>query len=71
MTSYSVQPRGWIFVKSHGFLYFTKNKSKNIGKNISKNVSSKHSQNLLDHAKQWGIHVLKTATKKQFKKEQK
>ena len=52
MTRYSVQPRDRIFVKGYGFLSFAKNMGKNIGKNISKNLSGKHSQKLLDHAKQ-------------------
>ena len=34
----SVQPRGRIFVKSYGVLYFTKNMGKDIGKNISTNL---------------------------------
>ena len=43
----------------------------NIGKNISKNLSDKYSQKLLDHAKQFGIDSLKSASKKQFEKQQK
>ena len=34
----SVQPRGRIFVKCYGVLYFTKNMGKDIGKNISTNL---------------------------------
>ena len=41
MMRYSVQPRDRIFVKSYGFLSFTKSMGKNIGKNISKNLISK------------------------------
>ena len=29
---YSVQPRDWIFVKSHGFLSFFKNIAENVEK---------------------------------------
>ena len=36
----------------------------NIGKNIRKNLSDKYSQKLLDHAKQFGIDSLKSASKK-------
>ena len=39
---YSVQPRGRIFVKGYGFLFFAKTIGKNIGKTISKNLSSKY-----------------------------
>ena len=39
--------------------------------NISKNLSSKYSQKLLGHAKQSAMDALKTASKKQFKKQQK
>ena len=60
MTRYSVQPRDRIFVKSYGFLPFTKNKSNNIGKNISKTLSSKYSLKCLDHAKQSATYELKT-----------
>ena len=44
---------------------------KNIGKNISKHLSSKYSLKLLDHAKQFTTDAFKTASKKQFKKQQK
>ena len=68
MMSYSIQPGDRIFVKGYGFLSFTKNMSKN---NVSKNWNSKCSQKLLDHAKQSVTDALKTASKKQFKKQQK
>ena len=45
------------------FLSFAKNMGKNVGKNISKNLSSKYSPKLLDHTKQSGTGVLKTASK--------
>ena len=51
MMRYSVQPRDQIFVKSYGFLSFTKNIGKYIGKNISKNLSRKYSQTRFEHAK--------------------
>ena len=51
MPYYSVQPRDRIFVKSYGFLLFTKIMGKNICKNVSKNLSSKYSQKILDYAK--------------------
>ena len=35
----------------------------NIGKNISNNLNGKHSQKLLDHAKQSATDVLKTPSK--------
>ena len=37
---------------------------KSIGRNISKNLSPKHSQKLLDHAKQSATDALKTASKR-------
>ena len=64
MTQYSVQPRGRIFVKGYGFLFFAKNMSKNIGKNISKDLSGKYSQRLLDHAKKFATDALKTSSKR-------
>ena len=58
MTRYSAQPRDRIFVKGYGFEF------RNIGKIISKNLSSKHSQTLLDYAKQSVTDALKTASKR-------
>ena len=62
-----------MFVKCYGFFFFflTKNVSKSIGKITSKNVSSKHSQKFLNHAKQSLADALKTASEKQFQKQQK
>ena len=68
MMRYWIQPGDWIFVKGYEFLSFTKNMSLD---NISKNLSSKYSQKLLGHAKQSAMDALKTASKKQFKKQQK
>ena len=59
MRCYSVQPRDRIFVKSYGFLSFTKNMGKTIGKNISKSLSGTYSQKLLDHTKQSATDALK------------
>ena len=59
ITHYSTEPGDRIFVKRYGFLFF----AKNIGKNLSKNVSGKHSQKLLDHAKQSATNALKLTSK--------
>ena len=61
MMRYSVQPGDYTFAKDMG---------KNVGKK-SKNLRSKHSQKLLDHAKQSAIDARETASKKRFKKQQK
>ena len=42
---------------------------KNSGKNVSKNLSGKHSQKLLDHAKQYATDSLKLLEKERFKKQ--
>ena len=63
MMRYSVQPGDRIFLKGCGFLSFAKNMGKNIGKKISKNLSDKHSQKLLDHAKQSATVCLKLLRK--------
>ena len=68
MTFYSVQPRGWIFVKRCGFSALAKNMGKNTGKNISKNLSSKYSQKTLDPTKQSATDALETASKGAIKK---
>ena len=36
MMRHSIQPRGQIFLKRYGFLYFAKIKGKNIGKVINR-----------------------------------
>ena len=61
---YSVQPRGWIFIKSYVFSSFDKNMGKNIGKNISKNLSGKCSQKHFDHAKKSTTNALETTSKR-------
>ena len=68
MTPYSVQPRDRIFIKGYGFLPFAKNLGRNICKNISKILSSKHSQELLDYAKQPATDALKTTSRKAIQK---
>ena len=59
------------FVKGYGFLSFTKDMGRIIDKNVSETFSGKYSQKLLDHAKHSATDALKTASKKQFKKQQK
>ena len=53
-----------MFVKSYGFLSFAKNWGKNIGKNISKTMSGKHSQILLNHARQSATDALEITSKR-------
>ena len=57
MKHYSVQPRDIMFVKGYELFSF----AKNIGKNISKTLSGKHSQEILNHAKQPATYSMKTA----------
>ena len=65
MTRYSFQPRDYLFLKDYGFLSVAKNMGKNIGRNNSKSLSSKHSQKVLDDAKQLATDALETASKNQ------
>ena len=44
---------------------------RNIDKNKSKSLSNKYSQKFIDYAKQSATDALKTASKKQFKEQQK
>ena len=61
MTRYSVQSKDRIYVKSNGFLSFTKNMFKNIDKNIkNKIVSNEYSQILLHHTKKSATEALQT-----------
>ena len=55
----------------YGFLSFAKNMGKIISKNVSKKLNGRYSQKFLNHAKQSAVDALKTASKKQFKKQQK
>ena len=50
------------------FLSFAENVSKTICKNISKKSSGKHSQKILDHAKESATDALKTASKRLISK---
>ena len=65
MMCYSIEPRDWIFVKSYGFLSFTKNVSTNIGKIVMiKPLGGWYSQTLLNHTKKSATDALKTALKR-------
>ena len=55
----------------YGFFSFAKNMGKIISKNVSKKLNGRYSQKFLNHAKQSDVDALKTASKKQFKKQQK
>ena len=57
---YSNGPRDRRFVKSYGFLSFTKN--------IGKNLSNKYSHELLDSAKKFPIDEIKIASEKAIQK---
>ena len=59
----SIEPRDIIYVKGYGFLSFAKN--------MGKDLSNKFGQKLLDSAKKSTIDAIKTASKKQFKNQQK
>ena len=59
---YSTEPRDRRYVQGYGFL--------SVAKNIDKNLSSKYSQKLLDSAKKSTTDAIKTASKKEFKKQQ-
>ena len=50
---YSIELKDRIYVKGYGFLSFAKN--------IGKNFSNKHSQTLLDTAKESTTDAIKTA----------
>ena len=60
---YSIEPRDRIYVKRYGFLSFAKN--------MDKILSNKHDQKLLYSAKKSTKDAIKTASKKQLKKQQK
>ena len=57
---YSDEPRGWIYVKSYGFLSFAKN--------VGKNLSNKYSQKLLDSVKKSTTDAVKTDSKRGIQK---
>ena len=50
-------------MKGYGFLSFAKN--------MGKNLSNKYGHKILDSAKKFTTDAIKTASKKQFKKQQK
>ena len=60
---YLFEPRDRIYVKGYGFLSFAKN--------MSKSLSNKYCQKLLNSAKKSTTDAIKTASKEQFKKQQK
>ena len=60
---YSIEPRDRIYVKGYGFLSFAKN--------MGKSLSNKYGQKLLDSAKKSTTGAINTASKEQFKKQQK
>ena len=71
---YSIEPEDWIFVKGYGFLLFAENMGKNIGKNIRKNMINMQLDKLVNMAIKFldqATDPLKTASKIQFRKQQK
>ena len=60
---YSIEPRDRIYVKGYGFLSFAKN--------MGKSLSNKYGQKLFGSPKTFITDAIKTASKKQFKKQQK
>ena len=55
-------------LKGYGFLSFAKNIGTYAAK-VAKNMSNKYSQKLVDTAKKSATDAIKTASKKQFKKQ--
>ena len=60
---YSAEPKDRLYVKGYGFLSFAKN--------VGKNLSNKYSQKLLDSAKKYATDAIKTASKREIRKQQK
>ena len=60
---YSIEPRDRIYVKGYGFSSFTTN--------TGKSLSNKYGQKLLDSTEKSTTDAIKTASKEQFKKQQK
>ena len=60
---YSAEPKDRLYVKGYGFLSFAKN--------VGKNLSNKYSQKLLDSAKKYATDAIKTASKRETRKQQK
>ena len=71
MTTYLVQPRDQMFLKSYRFLSSAKSMGKNIGKNISKNVAGKYCQKFLIMLNNLQQMRLKQLQKQCFEKQQK
>ena len=57
---YSIKPRGRIYVKGYGFLYFAKN--------MGKSLSHKYGRKLLDSAKKSTTDAITTASKRAIQK---
>ena len=57
---YLIEPRGRIYVKGYGLVFF--------GKNMGKNLSNTYSQKLLDSAKKSTTDATKTALKRAIQK---
>ena len=57
---YSIEPRDRIYVKGYGFLSFAKN--------IGKNLSNKYSEKVIDSAKKFTTHAIKTTSKRAVQK---
>ena len=54
MMRHSIQPRGQIFLKRYGFLYFAKIKGKNVGKVINRKYNQQpFSIKLHTHTAEW------------------
>ena len=60
---YSIEPRDRIYIEGYEFLPFAKN--------MGKSLSNKYGQKVRDSAKKSTTDTIKTASKKQFKKQQK
>ena len=58
--TYSIEPKGRIYVKGYEFLSFANNKGKNL--------SNKYGQKLLDSAKTSTADTIKTASKRAIQK---
>ena len=56
--------------KGYEFSSFAKNMKKNIGIDIIKDLRSKYNQNFIDHNKESATSVLKTNSKRAFRKPQ-
>ena len=64
---YSIEPRERRYVKGYGFLSFARNIGTHAAK-VAKNMSNKYSQKLVDSAKKSATDAIKTASKREIKK---